>query len=1106
MLACLEDKLEASTRKLRDASRSNRLEALRFLRDLARYNPDAIVWEAVGNPHEEVRVSLFQLLGLEWSRVGCTLRDIPILARGLEDPVAVVRVAAFQWLRGAFLFLGVFSQGDLELFEQHGLKPRLVNGVEDPDADVRTVAFQCLGRLPLGLQEDFEQHVLKPKLAEGLEDPVAEVRAAAFQCLEDRFFLDSPLKEVNVQLETSICKLRDTSPSTRSAALETVRSLAEKPWRNLVKKNPRQQDLCNKLVLEAVGNPHEEVRLAMFDLLGQEMLSIGDDNSLELLEGLEDPAADVRVAACLRAAGFECLSKYPECLEEDKDLETIGLKPKLVKGLGDSVAEVRASAFQCLGSCASFLQEDLETHGLQVKLMKGLEDPVATVRASAFQWLGTSSASFFWQNLETHGLILFAGLKDRAAEVRLAAFNAIQQCPSSSHLRQYLEGTSLKLKLLEGLKDPVAEVRTVAFQCLGRLPLGLQEDFEPHVLKPKVAEGLEDPVAEVRVAAFQCLDSFSPGLQQDLEHHGLKLKLVKGVEDPDADVRVAALQCLGKSPLPLRLCKECDWKLKLANGRADRIEKVRSAACKTLEKLRQNLGLDQCIVEHIKGLESLYPDVFDEAFEDLEQRNTWLHIAAQCGCTTVCQALLASGLAMKSLRNAKHQTASDVARLHGHDDLACDLSPSTFQTRGGTGGAIAKALDSDDVVEEVSWWFIPLPGWEGKVGAVHSILKVDTGKDQYLFEGACPEIERVKREGSQREEIERAAENGLFISNWTEIEDAANVQKLPDVKPCCPSGILLAALVKHLLQQGPYDVGSNNCHHTALRGYNFCATEKLQGLPVNAALTNVAWFFSNCLNIDVALSRSCGEPLPSKPMYTGIPRDENVTLELPRHWTGQVRNGAVDLERNSDEFLRVEANLKENGGDKIPGFLIIDIKRNQSLKMLRTFRNELYDMHEQRQLRVFHSAGDAHDAVMKEGFKDAYPSMKFNAYGAGHYFAQDLRLPDHFSPKSDAGVKQVLLCCVAVGKSHVKERIFPFVPGDRWSGKSQSEWTSQLIEPEHRQAPDGYDSCIAESREALIVYRGSQVLWEYAIQYQSTGSAGNPYGDLRGFLIEVPQN
>eukprot|EP00438_Fugacium_kawagutii_P029045 Skav222298 [mRNA] locus=scaffold3734:186826:189354:+ [translate_table: standard] len=833
--------------------------------------------------------------------------------------------------------------------------------------------------------------------------------------------------------------------------------------------------------------------------------------ALILVKGLEDPIAEVRVVT------FQWLGKLTR--KTLKQIATGDLKLKLVKGLEDPDADVRAAAFQCLGRLSQALQGDLSADGLKSELVKGLEDPDADVRAAAFQCLG--------------------GL--------------------SQALQADLSADGLKSELVKGLEDPDADVRAAAFQCLGGLSQALQADLSADGLKSELVKGLEDPDADVRAAAFQCLGGLSQALQADLSADGLKSELVKGIEDPDADVRRAPFQCL--SNFASHDFRACDWKLELAKGREDPVEKVRRAACEALEEFWPvwGLGLDQYILEQVKGLESRYWDVrhaasrvlvdlsftvstnclardaaeivynletqwgsgstyvqqgslhaairslFKVPIEDeSKERNTWLHIAARCGCTTVCQALLANGLAMKSLRNAKHQTASDVARLNDNAGLASLLSPGTFQTRGGSGGAIAKALDSEDKVEEVSWWFIPLPGWEGKLGAVHSILKIDAGRDQYLIEGACPEI--AHREGAQRPEIERASENGLFISSWAEINDAANVEKLTDVKLLHPSRIELAALVKHLLQQGPYDVGSNNCHHTAFHGYNFCAAEQLQCLPINDCLTNVAWILSK-VGINLALSTSSGGSLPFFPIYAGIPRDENVTLALPRHWTGEVRNGAVDLGKGSDEFLKVEAYLKENGGDQIPGFQIIDIKRNQNLKMLRTFRNELYDMHEQRQLRVFHSAsdGDAHDKVMKEGFKMAYSNMTFNAYGAGLYFAQDLRLPDYFSPKSDAGVKQVLLCCVAAGRSHLKKRIFPFVPGDRLSGRSENEWQSELRKPKHRQAPGGYDSCIAQSREALIVYREGQVLWEYAIQYQSTGSAGNPYGDLRGFLKEVPQ-
>eukprot|EP00438_Fugacium_kawagutii_P011468 Skav234958 [mRNA] locus=scaffold2817:376401:378539:- [translate_table: standard] len=637
--------------------------------------------------------------------------------------------------------------------------------------------------------------------------------------------------------------------------------------------------------------------------------------------------------------------------------------------------------------------------------------------------------------------------------------------PSNSQAAFHLERF-----VVSGLHDPCREVRAVAFHFLGDLHAAFLEDFN---LTVKLVYGLNDPYLQVRSAACESLGRFA-----ERQVNRLELSCQHFLADVLHEACVA-----------------------LSNCSANVLAQHSSRIVLTLEA-----GWNFLSTDVPKGDAPLSVHLlFKVPIEESPSRNTWLHVAAACNSTQVCQALLASGLAVQSLRNANFETASDVARLKGYADLAEVLRPGTFQTRGGSGGAIAKALDSKEPILEVSWWVIPLPGWEGMLGTVHSILKVDAGEDQYLIEGVCPET--IKPEGVQRPEIEKAAKNGLFISNWAEIKDAGNVQRLTDVKPCFPFGITVAALVHHLLQRGPYDVGSNNCHHTALHGYNFCAAERLQSLPINAHHTTFAWFLSK-FSIDLAFSRSCGEPLPSAasvPIYENVPRDENVTLALPRHWTDQVRNGAVDLEKSSDEFLNVEAYLLENGGDRIPGFQIVDIKRNQNLEMLKVFRTELHKMHQQRQLRLFHSAA-AHDKVMKQGFKMAYSSLKFNAYGAGLYFAQDLRLADHFASSSHAGVKEVLLCCVAAGKSHVKERIFEFVPGDRWSGKSENEWTSKLIEPDHRQAPDGYDSCIAESREALVVYRESQVFWEYAIQYKSTGSAGNPYGDLRGLLKEVPQN
>eukprot|EP00438_Fugacium_kawagutii_P002241 Skav227457 [mRNA] locus=scaffold2491:211824:225061:+ [translate_table: standard] len=1113
----------------------------------------------------EVRVTAYQCLSQFTSMEDLKTSSLnQTLPSGLQDPIAEVRVAAIQCL---YKFYSVEDLVRLHFYD----------GLEDPVAEVRAAAFQCLCKFPS--LKHLETFGLKLKLECGLEDSVAEVRAAAFE------FLGCLGKSPSHLLEACDLKLKLTKGQTdpvdkvRSVACKALRVL-QPLWDLFQLSSLTEQDTIDlALTLEhGLKDPAAEVRAAAFQCLCKfpslEDLSFGLKQKLGC--GLEDSVAEVRAAAfeCLGCLGkipsnlsLVCVLKLNLAMGQtdpvDKvrnaacealevlqplwdlcqlspltDLETYNLKSLLAIGWKNSAAEVRAAAFECLGCLGKSPSKLFEACDLKLALAKGQTDPVDKVRNAACEalevlqpmWDLCQFSSLTGLEASRLKIILEKALEDPVAEVRAAAFQCLCKFPSLKHLETF----GLKLKLECGLEDSVAEVRAAAFEflgCLGKIPSHLLQACD---LKLKLAKGQTDPVDKVRSAACKALQVLQPLWDlcnffalTDLEAIDLKIKLEDGLRDPVAEVRAAAFECLGclgKSPSLLWQAR--DLKLTSAKGRTDPVDKVRSAACKALEVLRPMWELDQYLLEQVKALKNIYPDVRHEAclalsscvspkdlakysskivrvlganwelwpshapdnklhasirlvfkvpVEESLERNTWLHIAARGGHTNVCQALLASGLAMKSLRNAKQQTASDVARLHGHSDLARYLSPGTFQTRGGSGGAIAKALDSEDLVEEVSWWFIPLPRWEGKLGAVHSILKVDTGSEQYLIEGACPE--KVKPEGVQRPEIEKAVQHGLFTSSWAEIKDAANIEKLTHVKPCRPSGIMLAALVEHLLQQGPYDVGCNNCHHTAFHGYNFCAREPLP---------------------------SCGEPLPFLPIYAGIPRDETVTMALPRHWTGEVRNGAVDLGKGSDEFLKIEAYLKRNGGDQIPGFQIIDIKRNQNLKMLRTFRNELYDMHRQRQLRVFHSASDSdvHDKVMKEGFRMAYSNLTFNAFGAGIYFAQDLRLPDHFSPKSDAGLKQVLLCCVAAGKSHMKKRVYEFVPGDRLSGRSEDEWRSELRKTEHRQAPDGYDSCVADSGEALIVYRESQVLWEYAIQYKSTGSAGNPYGDLRGLLKE----
>ena len=591
--------------------------------------------------------------------------------------------------------------------------------------------------------------------------------------------------------------------------------------------------------------------------------------------------------------------------------------------------------------------------------------------------------------------------------------------------------------------------------------------------------------------------------------------LVKKLKDSDADVRQAACRALGN--LSSKELAECSSQL--LKMLEDPDAWVRSAACDALGGL-SSIQLAKHSSELVKNLAEKKLDlesssaIFRVPIQSAPSRDTWLHIAAKHGSFEVCRAVLHGRFAAPAQRNYHKKTASDVAAAHGHKELAEELKPKVLETRGGTGAAFAKAWDCKDMVTEVSWWMLPLPGVVGSCfGTVHSMLKIRAGEKSFLIEGAFPE--QVKRYGETTEEIKQAAKNGLFVSEWSDVENADNLRDLHGKQlwgDHLGNAITTRDLIRHLLRKGLYNTGRNNCHHTAFHGYNFCAAtkEQLRSLPVNYAQTKLAWGLS-LVGIDLAGSRSCGQAIPlASPLYTGISRDKNFTGDVPPTWIGETHDGFVDVARHSDEWLGIETSLRENGGAEIPDFHIERIQRNQNLEMLKDFRTEFRKVHGQRQLQLLHAPGAAHDLVAERGFAKAYANMNFNAYGAGFYFAQDLRLPDFFATGREnhpgpSEARLVLLCCVAAGKSAIKQRIFPFVPGDPKSGRPVGEWQAELAKPENRKAPDGCQSCISDTNDELIVYEANQIYVEYSIRYTSSAFAGNPYDNLRGSLKEIPQ-
>ena len=99
----------------------------------------------------------------------------------------------------------------------------------------------------------------------------------------------------------------------------------------------------------------------------------------------------------------------------------------------------------------------------------------------------------------------------------------------------------------------------------------------------------------------------------------------------------------------------------------------------------------------------------------------------------------------------------------------------------------------------------------------------------------------------------------------------------------------------------------------------------------------------------------------------------------------------------------------------------------------------------------------------------------------------------------------MLLCRVAAGKPFDAKRLFPYVPGDPTSGRTDADWTSKMAEF-NKSKPKGHDnSWFGDGRE-LIVGKGEMAYVDYVVEYTSAELAGNPYLDpLMKEIRKIPR-
>mgnify|MGYP000370964573 CR=1 FL=1 len=267
--------------------------------------------------------------------------------------------------------------------------------------------------------------------------------------------------------------------------------------------------------------------------------------------------------------------------------------------------------------------------------------------------------------------------------------------------------------------------------------------------------------------------------------------------------------------------------------------------------------------------------------------------------------------------------------------MAGRLKSDFLNTKGGNGKAIARALQDDNQIEAVSWYTMPLSGWAALFDGQHSVLVVKVKDFAYAIERArSVQYDLI----SQKLEIKHATKKGLFVSDWEEVRTVPHLVQLEKVAPLKGSDVKRSispkSLVTYLFSLDGYDVGRNNCHHTAMEAFNFCTeSRQMTSLPVNLWQSCAAKFVQ-FLGSDLANGRSASGACASEPLYDDVIRHPLITGSKPREWSsdGQKKEYLQEVGRGSAQYQKVKDFVMKFGGNKteIPGFKIEKIYRNEN--------------------------------------------------------------------------------------------------------------------------------------------------------------------------------
>lgn len=450
---------------------------------------EALLIEALGDKHEQVRSVMAEILGLRRSTAAG-----PALTEALTDSSALVRQAAAL----AFSRIGL----DKNLA---AVMP-LIASLKDVDPEVRLAAVQSLA----GANREASRVVLS--LAESLREKRVDIRRQALRSLAQ---LGEAARSV---VSDIIPLLSDDAPRVREAAayaLSATRSNSALPYltaalldndddvavaaaRSLARFGPGGQESVPQLIT-ALNHPDRLVRKEAANALRRINSAVAVSELRRLFQS--EPPADrklrIHAVEALAAIGpeeaatllSEILGQTDPVLRHRAALVagrwralSEPLVPALTKALGDSETHVRAAAADSLGKIGAV------SPTIVPSLVRALNDRDYAVRVEAAESLGELGVR---AHAASPALIRALGSTDRA--LRQSAAESLGQVnqtqPTFVVLSTRLEASQRNIfaakpepatlrALRTALKDPAIEVRLSACQSLATLGAAAQADVK----------------------------------------------------------------------------------------------------------------------------------------------------------------------------------------------------------------------------------------------------------------------------------------------------------------------------------------------------------------------------------------------------------------------------------------------------------------------------------------------------------------------------------------------------------------------------------------------------------------------------------------------------